>query len=96
MLFMQACKGLPGITQSVGLLPPANGNIWLAGNAGSSLMWDAYNHFMPPNSTACAASNDFNVNPSTPSGVAASVPVAVASPRRSTEAGARSWTHSSE
>ena len=21
-------------------------------------MWDAYNHFMPPNSTACAAAND--------------------------------------
>ena len=48
---------------SVGLLPPANGNIWLAGNPGSSLMWDAYNHFMPPNSTACAAANDLNVNP---------------------------------
>ena len=47
----------------MGLLPPANGNIWLAGNPGSSLMWDAYNHFMPPNSTACAAANDFNVNP---------------------------------
>jgi prepilin-type N-terminal cleavage/methylation domain-containing protein/prepilin-type processing-associated H-X9-DG protein len=63
LLFMQACKGLPGISQSVGLLPPANGNIWLAGNPGSSLMWDAYNHFMPPNSTACAALNDYNVNP---------------------------------
>ena len=58
LLFMQACKGMPGITLSVGLLPPANGNIWLAGNAGSSLMWDAYNHYMPPNSTACAALND--------------------------------------
>ena len=63
MLFMQACKGLPGITLSVGILPPANGNIWLAGNPGSSLMWDAYNHFMPPNSTACAAANDYNINP---------------------------------
>ena len=31
-------------------------------------MWDAYNHFMPPNSTACAAANDFNVNPSGHSG----------------------------
>jgi prepilin-type N-terminal cleavage/methylation domain-containing protein/prepilin-type processing-associated H-X9-DG protein len=63
LLFLQACKSLPGITQSVGILPPANGNIWLAGNPGSSLMWDAYNHYMPPNSTACAAANDFNVNP---------------------------------
>jgi prepilin-type processing-associated H-X9-DG protein len=60
---MQACKSLPGITPSVGILPPVNGNIWLAGNPGSSLMWDAYNHFMPPNSTACAASNDFNISP---------------------------------
>ena len=51
--FMQACKALPGISLSVGILPPANGNIWLAGNAGSSLCWDAYNHFMPPNGTAC-------------------------------------------
>ena len=63
MLFMQACKSLPGITLSIGLLPPVNGNIWLAGNPGSSLMWDAYNHFMPPNGTACAALNDLNVNP---------------------------------
>jgi prepilin-type N-terminal cleavage/methylation domain-containing protein/prepilin-type processing-associated H-X9-DG protein len=63
LLFLQACKGLPGITQSIGLLPPVNGNIWLAGNPGSSLMWDAYNHYTPPNGTACAAANDFNVNP---------------------------------
>ena len=61
--FMQACKALPGIQLSVGILPPANGNIWLAGNPGSSLCWDAYNHFMPPNSTSCAALNDPNVNP---------------------------------
>jgi prepilin-type N-terminal cleavage/methylation domain-containing protein/prepilin-type processing-associated H-X9-DG protein len=63
LLFMQACKGLPGAYLSVGILPPANGNIWLAGNAGSSLSWDAYNHFMPPNSTSCAANNDPNINP---------------------------------
>jgi prepilin-type N-terminal cleavage/methylation domain-containing protein/prepilin-type processing-associated H-X9-DG protein len=63
LLFMQACRALPGLTTSVGLLLPANGNIWMAGNPGSSLMWDAYNHYMPPNSTACAALNDFNVNP---------------------------------
>src|SRR5262249_14177825 len=40
-----------------------NGNIWLAGNPGSSLCWDAYNHFMPPNSVSCAALNDPTVNP---------------------------------
>jgi prepilin-type N-terminal cleavage/methylation domain-containing protein/prepilin-type processing-associated H-X9-DG protein len=60
--FMQACKALPGIQQSIGILPPANGNIWLAGNPGSSLCWDAYNHFMPPNGTSCAALNDPNAN----------------------------------
>jgi prepilin-type N-terminal cleavage/methylation domain-containing protein/prepilin-type processing-associated H-X9-DG protein len=63
LLFMQACKALPGTYLSVGILPPSNGNIWLAGNPGSSLSWDAYNHFMPPNSTSCAALNDPNVNP---------------------------------
>jgi prepilin-type processing-associated H-X9-DG protein len=62
-LFMQACKALPGTFLSQGLLPPANGNIWMAGNAGSSLTWNAYNHFMPPNSTSCAALNDPNINP---------------------------------
>ena len=82
LLFMQACKALPGITPSVGILPPVNGNIWLAGNPGSSLMWDAYNHFMPPNSTACAASNDFNINPGG---------WWSASERRLAAAGARSW-----
>jgi prepilin-type N-terminal cleavage/methylation domain-containing protein len=63
LLFMQACKALPGALPSVGVLPPANGNIWLAGNPGSSLSWDAYNHYMPPNSTSCAALNDPTVNP---------------------------------
>jgi len=62
-IFMQSCKALPGDYLSVGVLPPANGNIWLAGNPGSSLSWDAYNHFMPPNTTSCAALNDPNVNP---------------------------------
>jgi prepilin-type N-terminal cleavage/methylation domain-containing protein/prepilin-type processing-associated H-X9-DG protein len=62
-LFVQACRALPGVQLSVGTLAPPNGNIWLAGNPGSSLMWDAYNHFMPPNSTNCAALNDPNINP---------------------------------
>ena len=63
LLFMQACKALQGTQLSVGVLPPVNGNIWLAGNPGSSLCWDAYNHFMPPNGTSCAALNDPTVNP---------------------------------
>jgi prepilin-type processing-associated H-X9-DG protein len=62
-LFVQACRALPGGQLSVGTLLPPNGNIWLAGNPGSSLMWDAYNHYMPPNTTNCAALNDPNINP---------------------------------
>jgi len=66
-IFMQSCKALPGTYLSVGTvgsaLPPANGNIWLAGNPGSSLCWDAYNHYMTPNTTSCAALNDPTVNP---------------------------------
>ena len=82
MLFMQACKALQGAELSVGVLPPANGNIWLAGNPGSSLCWDAYNHFMPPNGTSCAALNDPNVNP----GVLAERDLV-----RLREVGGRSW-----
>ncbi len=63
LLFVQACRALPGTYLSVGFLTPSNGNIWLAGNPGNSLMWDAYNHYMPPNSINCAALNDFNINP---------------------------------
>jgi prepilin-type N-terminal cleavage/methylation domain-containing protein/prepilin-type processing-associated H-X9-DG protein len=62
-LFVQGCRALPGTQLSVGTLLPPNGDIWLAGNPGSSLMWDAYNHFMPPNSTNCVALNDPNINP---------------------------------
>jgi prepilin-type N-terminal cleavage/methylation domain-containing protein/prepilin-type processing-associated H-X9-DG protein len=62
-LFVQACMALPGQQLSVGTLPPANGNIWLAGNPGSSLMWDAYNHFMTPNTLSCAALNNPYANP---------------------------------
>jgi prepilin-type N-terminal cleavage/methylation domain-containing protein/prepilin-type processing-associated H-X9-DG protein len=54
------CKGLPGSTKAFGTLSPPNGNVWIAGNPGSCMMWDAYNHFMPPNSTACDNLNDGN------------------------------------
>ncbi len=76
LLFYRTCMALPGtylskgsnqgggggVTSGIGLLP-ANGNIWLAGNAGNSLMWDAYNHFTPPNSQNCSASNNFYTTP---------------------------------
>ena len=62
LLFMQACKALPGTQLSLGTLTPANGNIWLAGNPGSCLMWNAYNHFMPPNTISCVPLNDPNLN----------------------------------
>jgi hypothetical protein len=42
------CKSLPGSTQAFGSLAPPNGNVWIAGNPGSCMLWDAYNHFMPP------------------------------------------------
>jgi prepilin-type N-terminal cleavage/methylation domain-containing protein/prepilin-type processing-associated H-X9-DG protein len=63
MLFYRMCNAIPGPTLSKNntgtTLFPANGNIWMAANAASCLMWDAYNHFMPPNTWSCAASNNF-------------------------------------
>ena len=70
LFFVRGCMALPGTYLSKPAVagapmagssgfPPANGNIWMAGNAGSSLLWDAYNHFMPPNMQSCAASNNF-------------------------------------
>jgi prepilin-type N-terminal cleavage/methylation domain-containing protein/prepilin-type processing-associated H-X9-DG protein len=56
--FVQACMGIPGNAVAFGGgggLQPPNGNIWIAGNPGSCLMWDSYNHFMPPNGTNCIA-----------------------------------------
>ncbi len=58
--FVLACRALPGTTMAKGTLSPPNGNIWLAGNPGSCLMWDSYNHFMPPNGTNCVPTNDLN------------------------------------
>jgi prepilin-type N-terminal cleavage/methylation domain-containing protein/prepilin-type processing-associated H-X9-DG protein len=58
--FVNVCKGLPGSTVGFGTLQPPNGNIWIAGNPGSCLMWDSYNHFMPPNSTGCDSTTDGN------------------------------------
>jgi prepilin-type N-terminal cleavage/methylation domain-containing protein/prepilin-type processing-associated H-X9-DG protein len=63
LLFYRACMALPGTALSKNLtgtvLTPANGNIWMASNAASCLMWDSYNHFMPPNYQSCSASNNF-------------------------------------
>jgi prepilin-type N-terminal cleavage/methylation domain-containing protein/prepilin-type processing-associated H-X9-DG protein len=61
LLFVQACRALPGTQLSLGTLTPSNGNLWLAGNAGSCLMWNAYNHFTPPNGVNCVALNDPNL-----------------------------------
>jgi prepilin-type N-terminal cleavage/methylation domain-containing protein/prepilin-type processing-associated H-X9-DG protein len=57
--FVRTCLSLPGTWLSKGVNFPANGNIWMASNAASCLLWDAYNHFMPPNSQSCAAFNNF-------------------------------------
>jgi prepilin-type N-terminal cleavage/methylation domain-containing protein/prepilin-type processing-associated H-X9-DG protein len=59
ILFYRTCMAIPGTTLSKAAVPPANGNIWMAANAASCLMWDSYNHFMPPNTQSCAASNNF-------------------------------------
>jgi prepilin-type N-terminal cleavage/methylation domain-containing protein/prepilin-type processing-associated H-X9-DG protein len=58
--FVQVCKGLPGTTTGFGGLAPANGNSWISGHAGSTLMWDGYNHWMTPNSAGCFNSFDGN------------------------------------
>ena len=50
---VQACQAVPGSQVAFGTLQPPNGNIWIAGNPGSCMMWDSYNHYMPPNSTNC-------------------------------------------
>jgi len=58
--FVQSCLGIPGSTAAFGTLSPPNGNVWIGGNPGSCMMWDAYNHFMPPNSFACDSISDGN------------------------------------
>ncbi len=60
LLFVQTCQGLPGSTPGFGTLVPANGNMWITGNAGSGTIWDSYNHWLPPNSLGCDNANDGN------------------------------------
>jgi prepilin-type N-terminal cleavage/methylation domain-containing protein/prepilin-type processing-associated H-X9-DG protein len=63
LAFVQSCLGIPGnvvaFNTNGGLSPP-NGCVWIGGNPGSCMMWDAYNHFMPPNSFACDSTTDGN------------------------------------
>jgi prepilin-type N-terminal cleavage/methylation domain-containing protein/prepilin-type processing-associated H-X9-DG protein len=63
LAFLQTCLGIPGnqpaYGQGGGLNPP-NGNVWIGGNPGSCMLWDAYNHFMPPNTIACDSTTDGN------------------------------------
>jgi prepilin-type N-terminal cleavage/methylation domain-containing protein/prepilin-type processing-associated H-X9-DG protein len=58
--FVQACLGLPGTTAGFGGLLPANGNMWISGNTASTMIWDSYNHWLPPNSLGCDNQNDGN------------------------------------
>ena len=60
MAFVQSCQGIPGSTPAFGTLPPPNGNIWIGGNPGSCMMWDAYNHFMPPTASPATPPTDGN------------------------------------
>jgi prepilin-type processing-associated H-X9-DG protein len=57
---VNACRSLPGNTPAFGTLQPPNGNIWIAGNPGSCLLWDTYNHYLPPNSAGCITNDDPN------------------------------------
>jgi prepilin-type N-terminal cleavage/methylation domain-containing protein/prepilin-type processing-associated H-X9-DG protein len=59
--FVQLCKAVPGSAMSKGTgLPAGNGLYWIGGNPGSCLIWCSYNHFMPPNTVQCVATNDGN------------------------------------
>jgi prepilin-type N-terminal cleavage/methylation domain-containing protein/prepilin-type processing-associated H-X9-DG protein len=58
--FVQACQALPGSTAAFGQSAPVSGNYWISSNAGSTTMWDSYNHWMPPNSLGCDNQNDGN------------------------------------
>ena len=60
LAFVQGCKAIPGSTVAFGTLAPPNGNYWIGGNPGSCMLWDAYNHFMPPNTIACDSTTDGN------------------------------------
>jgi prepilin-type processing-associated H-X9-DG protein len=60
MQFVTTCKGLPGSTPGFGNLAPANGNFWISGHVGSTLMYDAYNHWLTPNSAGCYNAYDQN------------------------------------
>ena len=58
--FVNTCKSLPGSTPGFGGLPPGSGNYWVFSNSGCCLIFDSYNHWMPPNSLGCDNSNDGN------------------------------------
>jgi prepilin-type N-terminal cleavage/methylation domain-containing protein/prepilin-type processing-associated H-X9-DG protein len=58
--FVRSCQSIPGSQTAFGVLLPPNGDVWIGGNPGSCMLWDAYNHFMPPNSFACDSVTDGN------------------------------------
>jgi prepilin-type N-terminal cleavage/methylation domain-containing protein/prepilin-type processing-associated H-X9-DG protein len=58
--FVKTCQALPGTTLAFGGLLPASGNMWIAGNSNSTLLWDSYNHWLPPNSLGCDNQADAN------------------------------------
>ena len=63
LAFVQSCRAIPGSQVAFGAPPglsPPNGCVWIGGNPGSCMMWDAYNHFMPPNTIACDSTSDGN------------------------------------
>ena len=60
LAFVNACKSLPGSTPGFGPLAPGSGNYWIIGNSGCCLIWDSYNHWLPPNTLGCDNGADGN------------------------------------
>ncbi|WP_165245406.1 DUF1559 domain-containing protein [Paludisphaera soli] len=58
--FVTTCRALPGTTAGYGGLAPAQGNFWISGHIGSTYIYDAYNHWLTPNSAGCYNQADGN------------------------------------
>ena len=57
--FVAACRSLPGTTAADPANNPFTAAVW-AGSHGATLRFNAYNHFMPPNSLSCYAASNGN------------------------------------
>ncbi|WZO96449.1 DUF1559 domain-containing protein [Isosphaeraceae bacterium EP7] len=60
--FVAACKSIPATTKPAGDNTAWSGSCWTGSHAGT-LHFNAYDHFMPPNSNSCVASNSYGGYP---------------------------------